>query len=139
MATKSPKILKTIWRSQKANPVIHKTISLLGFNPHLTPKEDVALYVDQLAELDPMVFLHLIRNYDKYDGTSWLHTIQVPTLVFSGEQDRVVPLAQQELLAQLIPNSEYFMLKHGSHCPQMDLPDLVNAKIEDFLRRNKIA
>lgn len=137
ISEKSPSLLKTIWRSQKANPLVHKTISLLGFNPYLTPREDVALYVDQLADLDPKIFLHLIRNYDQYDGTSWLHTIQVPTLVFAGERDRVVPLAQQELLAQLIPNSEYFMIKHGSHCPQMDLPDLVNTKIDDFLKRNK--
>ena len=44
-------------------------------------------------------------------------------------------MTQQELLHQLIPGSEFEMIRHGSHCPQMDLPDLYNAKIEDFLRK----
>jgi pimeloyl-ACP methyl ester carboxylesterase len=132
---KSPTLLKKLWKLQKGNPLVHRTIGMLGFNPHLTAPEDVALYVDQIAELDPKVFLHLIRNYDQYDGTSWLHTVDKPTMIIAGESDLIVPLAQQELLHQLIPKSEFELIKHGSHCPQMDLPDLVNSKIEEFLKR----
>lgn len=132
---KSPKILKKLWGLQKGNPLVHRAIGLLGFNPHLTAKEDVALYVDQIAEMDPRVFLALIRNYDGYDGSTWLHTVKCPTRIIAGEDDKIVPLAQQELLHQLIPKSEFEVIRHGSHCPQMDLPDLFNSKIEEFLRR----
>lgn len=132
---KSPELMKKLWKLQKGNPLIHRTIGMLGFNPHLTAKEDVALYVDQIADLDPRIFLHLIRNYDQYDGSSWLHTVDKPTLILAGENDLIVPLAQQDLLHQLIPKSEFHVIRHGSHCPQMDLPDLVNSKIEDFLKR----
>jgi len=130
---RSPKLLNLVWKFQKANPLVQKAIGLLGFNPYLTPKEDVRMYVDQIAELDPRVFLHLIRNYDTYDGSSWLHTIDAPSLVIAGEKDLVIPIRQQQLLHQLIPNSQFEVIKHGSHCPQMDLPDLVNLKIENFL------
>jgi pimeloyl-ACP methyl ester carboxylesterase len=132
---KSPKLLKKIWSLQKGNPLVHRTIGMLGFNPHLTTKEDVALYVDQIAEMDPRVFLTLIRNYDNYDGSSWLHTLNIPTRILGGEDDLIIPIAQQELLHQLIPKSEFDLIRHGSHCPQMDLPDLVNSKIEEFLRK----
>lgn len=137
LSRKSPKVLDFVWKSQKANPLVQKTIGLLGFNPHLTPKEDVKLYVDQIADLDPRVFLHLIRNYDTYDGSSWLHTVKAPSLIIAGEKDLVIPLRQQELLHQLIPDSQLEVIKHGSHCTQMDLPELVNMKIESFLKKLK--
>lgn len=131
---KAPDLLKTIWSLQKGNPFTRAMIQLGGFNPHLTPPDDVKLYVDQVASLDPAVFLKLISNYDHYDATPWLHQVKVPTLVIAGERDRVIPLAQQELMHQLIPGSKLEVIRHGSHCPQMDLPDLVNMKIEKFLQ-----
>lgn len=137
LSDKAPDLLLKLWKTQKSNPLVQKSVGLLGFNPHLTPKEDVALYVDQIAELDPRIFLHLIRNYDHYDGSTWLHTLAQPTLVLAGERDYVIPLKQQELLHQLIPQSRFELIRHGSHCPQMDLPDLVNLKIENFLRGMK--
>ncbi|MGZ3688862.1 MAG: alpha/beta fold hydrolase, partial [Bdellovibrionota bacterium] len=87
----------------------------------------------QVAEMDPAILLNLIQNYDQYDATAWLHTVHVPTLILSGDQDNIIPLEQQELMHQLIPDSRLEIIKHGSHCPQMDLPDLVNMKIERFL------
>ena len=45
----------------------------------------------------------------------------------------ITPLPQQELMHQLIQNSRLEIIPHGSHCPQMDLPELVNLKTENFL------
>ena len=132
---KSPKLLKKLWTFQKGNPFAHRAIGLLGFNPHLTAKEDIALYVDQIADMDPRVFLSLIRNYDNYDGSSWLHTLNIPTRILAGEDDLIIPFQQQELLHQLIPQSELEVIRHGSHCPKMDLPELINSKVEEFLRK----
>ncbi len=137
LASKSPKLMKKVWALQKGNPLIHRAVGMLGFNPHLTARQDVALYVDQIAEMDPRIFLSLIRNYDHYDGSSWLHTIQCPTRIIAGENDLIVPLVQQELLHQLIQRREFEVIRYGSHCPQMDLPDLVNSKIDEFLRKNR--
>lgn len=135
LAGKSPTLLKKLWKLQKGNPLVHRMIGMLGFNPHLTAKEDIALYVDQIADLDPKVFLTLIRNYDNYDGSSWLHTVKCPTRIIAGENDLIVPLARQELLHQLIPDSEFEVIRRGSHCPQLDLPDLLNSKIEEFFKK----
>ncbi len=130
---RNPALVKRLWSMQKGNPFSRTMITLGGFNPYLTPKEDIELYADQVAEMDPAILIHLIQNYDHYDATAWLHHVKVPTLIIAGEQDRVIPLPQQELLHQLIPNSRLEVIRHGSHCPQMDLPELVNHKIEDFL------
>jgi len=130
---RSPDLVSMLWKLQKANPLAKTMVTLGGFNPHLTAEEDIALYVNQVAEMDPAILIHLIENYDSYDATAWLHTIQVPTLIIAGEQDKITPIEQQELMRQLIPNSMLEIVRHGSHCPQMDLPELVNMKIEKFL------
>ena len=130
-----PKILNKIWRLQKNNPIVHKAVGMLGFNIKHAHMDDIALYVDQIADLDPNLFLKLIRDYDQYEGTSWLHLINKPTLVIAGEKDLVVPLKRQELLHQLIPLSTIELIKDGSHCPQMDFPDDINSKIDSFLKK----
>jgi pimeloyl-ACP methyl ester carboxylesterase len=130
----SPKLVTKMCQAQRKNPLAKTLIALGGFNPHLTPAEDIELYVDQVLALDPVILLHLIENYDHYDATAWLGTVTVPTLILAGQQDKVIPLPQQELMHQLIPNSTLEVIQHGSHCPQMDLPELVNLKIEQFLR-----
>jgi pimeloyl-ACP methyl ester carboxylesterase len=134
---KSPKLVQLMWKFQKNNPVARTLMGLAGFNPHLTPPEDIELYLNQVADLDPRILMYLIENYDRYDATPWLHSIKTPTLIIAGEKDYAIPLSQQELMYQLIPNSQLEVIQHGSHCPQMDLPELVNLKIENFLLRNK--
>lgn len=134
---KSPKAVTALWRLQKNNPVARSLVSFGGFNPHLTPQKDIELYVNQVAEMDPAILINLIQNYDAYDATSWLHTVGVPTFLFGGETDSMIPFEQQELMHQLIPGSQLELIRHGSHCPQMDLPDLVNTKIERFLEQIK--
>lgn len=133
---KKPDLFKKLWKLQKGNPLSRSLIAMGGFNPYLTAKEDIALYVDQVAQMDPQILLRLIEDYDQYDASPWVHQIKVPTLLIAGDQDRIIPLHEQQLLTQLIPQSELCIVKHGSHCPQMDLPDLVNTKIEIFLEKN---
>jgi non-heme chloroperoxidase len=130
---KSPELVNLVWKLQKGNPLALSMVTLGGFNPYLTSQADIQIYVDQVAEMDPEVFIRLFSNYDNYNATSWLHQVNVPTLILAGEQDKITPIEQQELLHQLIPGSKMERIRHGSHCPQMDLPELVNSKIERFL------
>jgi non-heme chloroperoxidase len=131
----APSLVSSFWKVQGSTALTKSFVAMGGFNPHLTPREDIDFYVQQVAEMDPRILLNLIENYDLYDATPWLHTVKVPTLIFAGEQDRVIPPGEQELMHQLIPQSEYHLLRHGSHCPQMDLPELVNLQIEQFLSK----
>ena len=133
----SPSLFSFFWKLQKGNPIARTLVSLGGFNPHLTPQADIELYISQVAHMDPAILLTLMEQYQAYDATSWLHTVQTPTLIIAGENDHLIPLEQQELMHQLIPGSRLEVIKHGSHCPQMDLPELVNFKIEKFLNPNR--
>ncbi len=62
-----------------------------------------------------------------------LGEITVPTLVLSGRQDRVVPLAAAELLHRAIPNSTLEVLEQCGHIPQEEKPEETIARISRFL------
>jgi pimeloyl-ACP methyl ester carboxylesterase len=128
-----PRTLSLAWGLQKHNPFTKAIVKMGGFNPHLTAEADIDEYIKEVSEINPRVLLKLIRDFDAYDATKWLHTIDIPTLIIAGREDHIIPLKQQELLNQLIPNSELDTIDHGSHCPQLDLPELVSLRIEKFL------
>lgn len=130
----SPRLFAQAWRLQKGNILARTIVRLAGFNPHLAAEADVERYVAQVEEMDPGVFLQVLRNYHAHDATPWLHTIQSPTLILSGDEDLITPPKQQRILQQLIPGSRLVSIKHGSHCPQMDQPELVSEKIEAFIQ-----
>lgn len=129
----SPRLVDAIWKSSKKNPLTRSIVAMGGFNPHLTPQADIDMYIEQVADMDPRIFIQLIDSYEAFDATPWLHTIKAPTLLIAGADDNITPVEQQELMNQLIPNSRLEIVRHGSHCPQMDLVELVNMKIERFL------
>jgi pimeloyl-ACP methyl ester carboxylesterase len=133
---KHPKIANLIWNSQGKSKLTQWLIGQLGFNPNLAKPEDIQLYIETATRLDMIVTLQLLKDYENYDASWWLHRIDVPTLIIAGEKDHIIPREEQETMRQLIPNSKFELIRNGSHCPQMDLPDLVNVMIERFLNEN---
>ncbi len=130
---KYPNIANLLWSAQGKSKIAPWLVAQLGFNPNLARTEDVEAYIKLVAKLDMIVLLQLLKDYENYDATSWLHEIKVPTLVISGENDFIIPYEAQEVMHQLIPYSKFELIRNGSHCPQMDIPDLVNLIIERFL------
>lgn len=132
----NPNLVKKVWSLQKHNILSNLLIAFGGFNPFLAKKEDISTYISQIYSMDPQLLLKISKSYQELDSTPWLHEVRVPTLVLCGENDKVIPPDQQHCLAQLIPGSELDVIQHGSHCPQLDLPDLVTARLEKFLERH---
>ena len=130
---KAPGIFSSLWKFQKGNQLVRTVLGMTGFNPHLSHKSDIRRYADDLADIPMDVFLRLCEDFDPYDATDWLHEVKVPTLVIAGDQDVITPMSQQEHIHQHIKGSSLEVINHGSHFSQMDLPDLINLKVEKFL------
>jgi pimeloyl-ACP methyl ester carboxylesterase len=133
----APNLLKKIW-SITNNEWTQTLITWGGFNPYLTPREDVKKYIDQISAMDPEILIRLSQDYESYDATAWLPKIQCPTLILAGENDGLVSKEHQELMNQLIPNSILCVIPRGSHCPQMDMPWYVNPILEKFISTSSV-
>lgn len=59
--------------------------------------------------------------------------IDVPTLVLSGEQDKLIPVAQSRAIAAAIPGARLVTYPEGGHVPMEQLPDQSAKDLREFL------
>lgn len=133
---KYPKIFETVWGSSGMNPIIKKIVHFSGFNAKTVPAEFVEIYLNKLGKLGPQLFFQLFDQLSKHNVLSKLNTLVAPTLIIGGDRDNVIPNHLQFTLKQQIDNSELYILRKGSHVPQVDFPDFINERILYFIRES---
>lgn len=133
---KYPGIFRKIWSTGGMNPLVRELIHASGFNRQKVSKEFIEIYLNRVGQLGADVFFQLFNEMTKQNIASSLERMKMPTLVMGGFKDNVIPNHLQRTLATLIPNSEMYFFKDGSHVPQADYPDMVNERIELFLEQH---
>jgi 3-oxoadipate enol-lactonase len=86
---------------------------------------------------------HALRN-DSYlktleasvaqDRAAPLETLAVPTLVITGDEDRVYPLELTERMARRIPGARLVVLEACGHLSNLEQPERFNEVLLEFLR-----
>ncbi len=66
-------------------------------------------------------------------ATDRLHQIQVPTLVITGDADRLIPPANSDILARNIPGAKLVKVPGGSHGFNFETPEIFNREVLTFL------
>lgn len=66
-------------------------------------------------------------------ATDRLHRIGVPTLVLTGDADRLVAPSNSDVLAREIPGAKLVKIPGGSHGFNFETPEVFNAAVLDFL------
>ncbi len=81
----------------------------------------------------PGVLKQLVPNLMRWRGWDLYASINVPTLVLSGELDWLTRPRAMRRMADLIPNVEFVSLPFCGHLPQLERPAAVNRILERFL------
>jgi 3-oxoadipate enol-lactonase len=68
-----------------------------------------------------------------HKATDRLHQIKSPTLVITGDADRLVPPANSDILAKHIPGARLVKIPGGSHGFNFETPELFNREVLSFL------
>lgn len=117
------------------NPFWYQLGGLLKMvNTGMASKEDVKQYVDHILGLEPEFFTRLSRSVQAHTAEDVLKKIKVPTLILGGEEDTFTPVWLAKKMNRIVPKSELFIVKKGSHAALVEQPELVNLRIEKFLR-----
>lgn len=131
-----PSFFLSAWKNSYRNILVQKIIHQGGFNTKTVPIDFVELYLKRIGELPPKLFIQLITQMQKHDIINDLDKITTPTLIIGGDSDKVIPNYSQNIIHQHIKKSEIYILKDGSHVPQIDFPQFINNRIEIFLKKN---
>lgn len=130
----APTTLAKLWRLSVNNPIAFGLAALAGgFNIKLTQTKDIEIYAQGVGALDINVFCAFLKELLQYDGGPFLKKISLPTLIISGQKDGVTPEKYQHFLSEQIKGSEFLSVPYGSHCSQLDFPELINLRIEKFV------
>jgi pimeloyl-ACP methyl ester carboxylesterase len=71
---------------------------------------------------------------ERVDYRPQLGRIDLPTLVVCGEKDVISPAKEMREIAAAIPTARYVEIPAASHMSPLEMPQPVNAAIEEFLR-----
>lgn len=130
-----PHTFEAIWQTQHNNPLALKIIQRGGFNTDRVDFQFVYEYMQNISKLSPEIFFQLMEQMRMHDIIKHLHEISAPALVVGGDQDYVIPNRLQEILMHHLPNAEMYIVKDGSHVPQVDFPDTLNQRMQLFYEK----
>lgn len=130
-----PKVEK-YWKMLMDSELSYIAALALEVNPGLTKRDDFRPYFKELAEMNPKAFFTAISNAEKHSAWSVLPKITVPVLVVASEKDRFTPYPIVKRMFAMIPDAQLLELPSASHIGPLELPELLNLRLEKFLRTN---
>jgi pimeloyl-ACP methyl ester carboxylesterase len=125
VATKLAMRSPLAWPFARWSGLVHKD---------LCKRSDLEPYLEHLSLLDMEVFLEFLRAAQEHDAGAWLSDIAAPVLVVAGERDLFTPRHLSLEMAQRIGGAELLEIPRGSHAALIEQPELINLRLEKFLR-----
>jgi pimeloyl-ACP methyl ester carboxylesterase len=95
--------------------------------------EGVQLARHCMAQVSPVTYRHALQVQAAFDRDAALAHIHVPTLLITGEHDRLAPGAAIERMAAHIQGSRWVQMPGVGHWPQLEVPEAFDALLLDFL------
>jgi len=89
--------------------------------------------LQQVIDTNPEVFLEVFRIYAETEMSPWLHEIEQPCFVLTGENDGGCNPRLNKLMADCLPNSELCILDKFKHSILIEAPEIVGSRLRNFL------
>jgi 3-oxoadipate enol-lactonase len=123
-------------RSKGVAPVL-ETLKDRWFTPQFAAlkPEVIARRMQQVIDTNQEVFLSVFDIYAETEMSPWLHEVNHPSLVLTGENDGGCNPRLNAQIAAAMPNAELAILPTLRHAILLEAPDTVAPPVLAFLRR----
>jgi polyketide synthase PksM len=98
-------------------------------------RDDILALLDRSRGLTPGEAIGYLGGIRQFDVSRKLYQVASPTLVVAGSLDRFSNVAENQRLAELIPNAELAIIPGAGHTPFITHPDQFNQAVLGFLAR----
>ncbi len=126
----------------RLGPLVSRSVKFWGDSAAQSAWADPARLTDEI-----LAGVNQYRSVDNWDLALWEFTkasrplgletalldLEIPTLVITGEEDKVVPAAESVRLAEVIPGAELVILAECGHVPHEECPDRFLEAVVPFL------
>ena len=103
---------------------------------HREHPEVIQLYREMLGANPPMGYAANARGIPLLDIRNELNTIQCPTLVVAGKEDKATPPEEHEIIAERIPGARLVVVPNTSHTVPEEQAEEFNRATLEFLDQN---
>jgi 3-oxoadipate enol-lactonase len=90
--------------------------------------------LDQVISTNPDVFLNVFRIYANVEMMPWLHKVDCPCLVLTGENDGGCNPRLNKGIDLALPNSKLVILPNYKHSILIEAPNIVAATMLQFIQ-----
>lgn len=128
-----PRISRRLWKRAMLSRVSYAFAAAFEVNGKVVRPEDFKPYFRHLASMDPDVFIQVLHAAQEHSVEDLLTDIRTRTLVITGERDTFTPMWLSLRMHRRIPNAELLVMPGGSHVAPIEIPELINLRLERFL------
>ncbi len=118
--------IETNWEGALA--MMGQTVFGSNPDPALVEQESI-----RAKAVKPEVLLGDFKACDKFDISSRLGEIALPTLILSGDDDKLTPLKYSQFLLNGISGSQLVVIENAGHLMAMEQPEQFCKALVDFL------
>ncbi len=133
-----PNLTQVVWENLVPSRLALALAGRFEINRDLVRVGDFLPYLDHLGHMDVQVFLSLLDDISQCSAEDALPDIDVPTLILAAEHDSFTPPRLAERMHNRVPGSEYLLVPLASHTMPIEMPDLVNLRVEKFFREQAL-
>jgi pimeloyl-ACP methyl ester carboxylesterase len=129
-----PEVVRAIWSRVPPEVTLRFALMAGEVDKNSIAPEDLMPYMTHMVDIDPPMFLRMLRSAGNHDATDLLPHVGVPALVIAGDRDSFTPSRFAEKMATTMPKGELLMVVGGTHVVPLERKELVSERIEQFLR-----
>lgn len=129
----APRISSLLWKRLAPTRLALLIARYTEINRHLVRTADFMPYLEHIGHMDADLFFRMLEFAIDHSARDALPTIDAPTLIVAGDQDKFTPVDCSIEMHELIPDSELLILEGGTHTAPIELPDELEERLEPFL------
>lgn len=122
-----------VWSALLRSRMATLIANTFEINAKVVRPGDFAPYFEHLARMDATLFVRLLDRIRHHTVEDRLGEVRVPTLVITGDRDTFTPSWLSHRMHMLIPGAELLLVPGGTHITPLEIPELVNLRLERFL------
>lgn len=129
-----PEITRAIWSRVPTDVALRFALAAGEVDKSSIVPEDLLPYMTHMVDIDPLMFLRMLRSAGEHSAADLLSQVDVPALVIAGDRDSFTPPRYAEEMAAALPLGELLMVPGGTHVVPLERRELVSERVEKFLR-----
>ncbi|MDP8222995.1 MAG: alpha/beta hydrolase [Candidatus Lernaella stagnicola] len=129
----TPWVPGAIWRRLVPTELAYQIATNLEINGRMVEYDDFMPYLKFIGQIDLRMFAKMLDHCARHTAEDFLPTITKPVMIIAGENDTFTPMHVQEKMNEMIPGSELLIVPQGSHTAPIEMPQLINLRIERWL------